>query len=62
MTVAILEWCVVRRVQSSLVCIHLSDKLHHLPVHLHLYRAGAVAADARVERVVRRHVHGWTHS
>jgi len=35
----------------------LSDKLHHLLVHLYLHRPHAFFATAGVERVVRGHVH-----
>jgi len=38
----------------------LTDKLPYISVHLHLHGPRALIADARVERVVRRHVHGRT--
>jgi len=45
-----------------LVCLSVSvvDKLHHIPGDLHLHSAGSLTADARVERVVRRRLHGRT--
>ena len=46
----------------GVVCLSVSvvDKLHHIPGDLHLHSAGSLAADARVERVVRRRLHGRT--
>jgi len=47
---------VVAELVVAELCI--SDKLRHFPCGLHLHGPCAISADAGVERVVRRRVHG----
>ena len=40
------------------MCLFLTDKLPYISLHLHLHGPRALIANAGMERMVRRHVHG----